>query len=178
MDGVQKVEIIRMVSQTDWINIIFSMIGTCLGATFSILGAIYVLKKQFKYEQDKENKKKENAVNSIKSLIRNEVIYNYKQMTKEMTSERLTYFSMISDNRQQYVIVGSNNIYPFKFKDYENIKLEMIKYSYDSVLSDIFYIYQCLEILCLATDFNQLTEDDRRILHKLQGKYDDVLKEL
>lgn len=179
MDVVQKVEIVKIATQIDWTSIIFGVVGTILGAAISGYVTKKVAENQLNHEVTEKEEKKIKAIKSIKSLLRNELIHNYRYLEAEIRGiKKLSYFQMIESKQSAYCIIGSENKIPFEFKEYNSIKIELIKYLDVEFISNIFYIYDCLNLLCITKDFAYLTEEDYLRLSSFKNIYDFVLEEL
>ncbi|HDR7621183.1 TPA: hypothetical protein QCX73_000578 [Bacillus mycoides] len=105
---------------------LFGFLGALLGGGVTYLGTVKTLQEQQKQLQEQQKQQKEDAIDVINTFIMDELIHNKK--IAENSNPKLSdivnysYEDMLNQN---ILYMG----YKFTYKEYENIKYDLVKLS-------------------------------------------------
>ena len=148
--------------------------GTYFAAIYGGKKAIEATEKQLRAQaEDEENKVKENkgiAIRIISKLLKEEIINNVNNLHKICFSE---------NEIQQ----GENYDYTeikryLQFKDYDNVKYEIIKYCDEDIVEDVIDIYGIFSIFKRHSNINEMDEEEVKKINMLRDKYNSFLKKI
>ena len=183
MDAVQKVEIVKMVSQVDWIAIITNVVIAFMGIAGTFGAAIYggkktmeSVKEQYNLmiqdEMSKDKKRKDEILMYISKFLKNEMEYNYNVLCKWKL------FDYIDEGYGTQFGFPEKKEEKLMLETYDKMKFELIKYAGNAIINEIIYIYDCLDLLFTFRDLKELDEAKFEKLKNFKGTYSWVLEQL
>ncbi|WP_278599710.1 hypothetical protein [Clostridium tertium] len=161
---------------SDWAGIIGNVIGSIIG----VVGAVWVLNKQFKKENNieviKENKKREQFRQTVVSFLRSEINHNRSVIKQNrFIYENLNKSESVSEIKGTVGISTRTSPRTYKFDDYKRIMIELFN-NYDiEEVRKIIELYECISILNRYDTLNDVTETEYQRLRKLEILFNDIL---
>ena len=161
---------------SDWAGIIGNIISSIIG----VVGAVWVLNRQFKKESNievmKENKKREQFRQTVVSFLRSEINHNRSVIKQnKFIYENLNKAECVSELKGIVGISTESYSRTYKFEDYKRIMIELFNnYDIDEV-KKIIELYECLNILSVYDKLNDVPETEYQRLRRLETLFNDIL---
>lgn len=161
---------------SDWAGIIGNIISSIIG----VAGAVWVLNRQFKKESNievmKENKKREQFRQTVVSFLRSEINHNRSVIKQNrFIYDNLNKAESVSEIKGTVGISTKSLPRTYKFEDYKRIMIELFN-NYDiEEVRKVIELYECLNILSIYDNLNDVPEAEYQRLRKLETLFKDIL---
>ncbi|PGR32981.1 hypothetical protein COC47_28145 [Bacillus cereus] len=149
---------------------LFGFLGALLGGGVTYLGTVKTLQEQQKQLQEQQKQQKQAAIDVIDTFVMDELIYNKKiAESNSLKLSEVVAFSYKEMINQNIFNMG----YKFKYKEYENIKYDLVKLSGVQASITVHY-YKMFEMI-QNNALNDLSESE---FNFIKMKYEGLNKKI